>query len=173
MNEPLIKIIINKSIVAIILHFTSTLLTFLMWLFIALPFTNWLYSGSNPLEALQFKNIGRFYQDMHRQRIIVNHLLAIAFEEETCFHSQQQHAKGLAKHLQSNYLWKKTQKSVSYLYCRLFYARFLLLDSHRNRSWPSLGANCFTLHFILIYHSYLNFRLGRCLHLHQILSRTW
>ena len=102
MNEPLIKIIINKSIVAIILHFTSTLLTFLMWLFIALPFTNWLYSGSNPLEALQFKNIGRFYQDMHRQRIIVNHLLAIAFEEETCFHSQQQHAKGLAKHLQSN-----------------------------------------------------------------------
>lgn len=134
MNEPLIKIIINKSIVAIILHFTSTLLTFLMWLFIALPFTNWLYPGSNPLEALQFKNIGRFYQDMHRQRIIVNHLLAIAFEEETCFHSQQQHAKGLAKHLQSNYLWKKTQKSVSYLYCHLFYARFLLLDSHRNRS---------------------------------------
>ena len=107
MNEPLIKIIINKSIVAIILHFTSTLLTFLMWLFIALPFTNWLYSGSNPLEALQFKNTGRFYQDIHRQRIIVNHLLAVAFEEETCFHSQQQHAKGLAKHLQSNYLRKK------------------------------------------------------------------
>ena len=41
MNEPLIKIIIvAKSIVAIILHFTSTLLTFLIWLFIALPFTN-------------------------------------------------------------------------------------------------------------------------------------
>ena len=112
MNEPLIKIIINKSIVTIILHFTSTLLTFLMWLFIALPFTNWLYSGSNPLEALQFKNTGRFYQDIHRQRIIVNHLLAVAFEEETCFHSQQQHAKGLAKHLQSNYLQKNSKVCI-------------------------------------------------------------
>ena len=112
MNEPLIKIIINKSIVAIILHFTSTLLTFLMWLFIALPFTNWLYSGSNPLEALQFKNTRRFYQDIHRQRIIVNHLLAVAFEEETCFHSQQQHAKGLAKHLQSNYLRKNSKVCI-------------------------------------------------------------